>query len=982
MRRFVALCLIGLFLAMPFVVAGDNTLPHGSSATANASGGCAFIRVQYVDGYPRSGADVAYIWPEPADFIGTTDEDGIVWCTSLSYPQDYLVQAAYRSNQFGQTEGLYIDENGCGSTIIQAGFEITPPAIAVLSPQNQQYTNRTFPLTYTICDYSSISWTGYSLDGEANTTIAGNTTLTNILTGYHNVAVYSNDTFGNMGSSGTVYFWTIARFAALVRYKDGCPRQGAIVRVYNFGGTELLGMCYPYTNETGQCQHDYFHLVPYTWYLVNATWPDGTTPFAPTYAFRTDGNTWGSAVLTANYEITPPIIGILSPQNQTYDGRLVPLNFTVYDYSPISWMGYSLDGQANTTVTGNITLNVNAGTHNVVVHANDTYGNMGSSDVVYFSSLGGCVVVRVQYLDGAPRFGADVCRRVPLQYLGITNSTGQLECDLAPGDCMIYAVYAGSQFGSDVYLGVDENGYGSATITANYEITPPDITILSPQNQTYYNSSVPLNFTVYNYSPVSWMGYSLDNQANVTINGNTTLTGLSQGSHGIIVYANDTAGNMGVSGTVYFAMVDITPPIVVVFSPLGATYYSNSVPLTFAVVDDFLTEPSWTGYSLDGEANVTVTGNTTLSLTNGAHRIIVYANDTSGNMGSSETVHFAVNSSFYDPWKSSFIALDSYPVVDFAVYNGSLYAAADSRLYAYDGSSWNVVDAPAFVTSLEPYGGKLVVGGKGGLYCYDGTSFSLIFSVPTYIKVLGAYNNALYAGTVLDNPPKLYYCNGPPENSANWQIDTGFSSILNFSGAFGSIDSFAVYDGKMYVASGNTVYCFDGTGWSVALSYEYAYAFLDMQVYDGKLYLATRDLNRIPLYMGGTGFSGTLIEYDGENWATILGHDYWVYSLEVYDGKLYVGTANRIYTYNGTAWDVSFYAENGAFYAISMITYNDKIYAGMGNGYIFADPAPAKAEQETITVPEFSSTAILAVFMALTMLAVALTRKNRSGRFS
>jgi len=32
-------------------------------------------------------------------------------------------------------------------------------------------------------------------------------------------------------------------------------------------------------------------------------------------------------------------------------------------------------------------------------------------------------------------------------------------------------------------------------------------------------------------------------------------------------------------------------------------------------------------------------------------------------------------------------------------------------------------------------------------------------------------------------------------------------------------------------------------------------------------------------------------------------------------------------------------------------------------------------------VPEFSSTTILVVFMALTMLAVALTRKNRSERF-
>jgi hypothetical protein len=185
----------------------------------------------------------------------------------------------------------------------------------------------------------------------------------------------------------------------------------------------------------------------------------------------------------------------------------------------------------------------------------------------------------------------------------------------------------------------------------------------------------------------------------------------------------------------------------------------------------------------------------------------------------------------------------------------------------------------------------------------------------------------------------------------------------------------------MYVGSGGTLYSFNGTDWSVATSYDDVSAFLDMQVYDGKLYLATRDQAwRKPLYQGGTGFSGRVIEYDGENWTTVLYHDYWVYSLEEYDGKLYAGTANKILMYNGTTWETSFNATEGAYYAISMITCDSKIYAGMVNGYIFADPAPAKAEQETITVPEFPSTTILAILVALTMLAAALTKKNKTRR--
>ena len=337
-------------------------------------------------------------------------------------------------------------------------------------------------------------------------------------------------------------------------------------------------------------------------------------------------------------------------------------------------------------------------------------------------------------------------------------------------------------------------------------------------------------------------------------------------------------------------------------------------------------------------------------------------------------------------WKLDFTAPTNHPIVDFAVYNGSLYAAADNKLYVKDENSWNVIDTTTFVTSLESFGDKLVAGGQGGLFCYDGTSFGLIFSVSTYIKVLGVYDNRLYAGTMLDNPPTLYYCNGSADNPADWHVDTGFSAILNFSGAFGSIDSYAVYDGNMYVASSDTVYCFDGTGWSVALSYEYAYAFLDMQVFNGKLYLATRDLNRIPLYVGGSGFSGVIIEFDGENWTTVLGHDYWIYSLEEYDGKLYAGTANRIYTFNGTFWDVSFYSAEGAYYAISMINYDGKIYAGMGNGYIFADPVSeivtAAELPPSAAVPELSSTAFTLLLMISSLSAIVVTKKRLRRRLS
>jgi len=81
--------------------------------------------------------------------------------------------------------------------------------------------------------------------------------------------------------------------------------------------------------------------------------------------------------------------------------------------------------------------------------------------------------------------------------------------------------------------------------------TPPVISILSPENKTYSANDVSLAFTV--SEPTSWIGYSLDGLMNVTITGNTTLSGLSEGSHSLVVYANDTTGNVGYSQSVYFS---------------------------------------------------------------------------------------------------------------------------------------------------------------------------------------------------------------------------------------------------------------------------------------------------------------------------------------------------------------------------------------------------------------------------------------------
>jgi len=92
----------------------------------------------------------------------------------------------------------------------------------------------------------------------------------------------------------------------------------------------------------------------------------------------------------------------------------------------------------------------------------------------------------------------------------------------------------------------------SLTAVFTQDTTPPTISIVSPENKTYTTSDVSLTCTV--DESVSWMAYNLDGQANTTITGDTTLSGLSDGPHSLIVYARDAAGNTGASDTIYFSL--------------------------------------------------------------------------------------------------------------------------------------------------------------------------------------------------------------------------------------------------------------------------------------------------------------------------------------------------------------------------------------------------------------------------------------------
>lgn len=86
-----------------------------------------------------------------------------------------------------------------------------------------------------------------------------------------------------------------------------------------------------------------------------------------------------------------------------------------------------------------------------------------------------------------------------------------------------------------------------------------------------------MNFTV--NKSFSKISYVLDGQDNMTIDGNATLTGLSNGVHNITVCAWDAAGNIGSSETITFTVAAVTAP-----EPFPVTFVSAVTVASVATV--------------------------------------------------------------------------------------------------------------------------------------------------------------------------------------------------------------------------------------------------------------------------------------------------------------------------------------------------------------------------------------------------------------
>jgi hypothetical protein len=234
-----------------------------------------------------------------------------------------------------------------------------------------------------------------------------------------------------------------------------------------------------------------------------------------------------------------------------------------------------------------------------------------------------------------------------------------------------------------------------------FDVTPPTIDIISPQNTTYANNIIDLIFTI--SEPTSWIGYSLDGQANVTITGNTILIGLTEGSHNIVVYANDTSGNMGFSNKVYFTIDTIPPTTSISLSgTLGLNgWYVSNVTVTLTATDE-VSGVAITAYSFDGTTWMTYTGPFKIDF-EGLTTIYYNSTDNAGNV--EETKMTTVKIDKTNPTitidLTGTLGNDGWYLSDVTVTLGASDHISDilGIEYSFDNSNWTPYETPFTIQS-------------------------------------------------------------------------------------------------------------------------------------------------------------------------------------------------------------------------------------------------------------------------------------------
>jgi len=293
--------------------------------------------------------------------------------------------------------------------------------------------------------------------------------------------------------------------------------------------------------------------------LVNTSWSDwiNITACQSNNTVRQSRNltqydTYGCASNTTYYnyndeicDATPPYIKINSPINTSYSTANITINFTSDATNHTIWY---YNGSVNKTYIIPTTWNFTEGSHTIIAYANDSLDNINTTSV-YFNIDTIAPYIKIN----SPTNTTYTTSNITINFTSdATNNTLWWENNSYNNITYISPTTALFADGSHIIIAYANDSSTNRNITLalifTVDANPPTITINSPLNVTYNSTNITFNVTTNENGTCIYKldsaDYNLSMNTTDNRNFNYTNSSLTEDSHTVIFWCNDTLGNL------------------------------------------------------------------------------------------------------------------------------------------------------------------------------------------------------------------------------------------------------------------------------------------------------------------------------------------------------------------------------------------------------------------------------------------------------
>ncbi|MFX0006167.1 MAG: hypothetical protein ACFFAV_05495 [Candidatus Hermodarchaeota archaeon] len=551
----------------------------------------------FVSGYHHYVDAVGYSW-DPNYEIGDNENEGLLLSLETNFTPEwigYSLDGQTNKTILGNTTFPYPSLDGIHTIQVFSNNSIgtfyesdiryftinTSYYLNIITPENITYTEPMsgyYPATYGFEDTRDGSYpNGWKIEEESGTTFQ----IISGLDGHHKVAeFYDNDNTNiaymrrdlcSTQIHGEVEWWM--RISALrqsyVAFREN-DVSGAYATYIAFNYNGWLQYC----DGASQNIQDY---TPNTWYHIKLEFNCDTDKINVSVngvQKITNGNFWnpvnniggiefysgGAGGVDYNFYIDA--IGFSwDPYYAIGDNFNEGLLLSFEKTPNFKWIGYSLDGNNNITIIGNITLPMlDNGLHSIQLFGNNSLGYFYSSDIRYFTLNIPIAPPQISinfpqagdfYGYNAPYFEVSITSlyldakwytldngMTKITFEGLSGTINQLEWENYGHGPVTIKFYANDTFGQESY----------AKITINKDLSPPNTTLLFTP---YSGLNVVTDLTVFYLiaddhfeSGVSIIRYRINSSSWIIYSGAFRLSGFSPGDYLITYQAFDLVGNI------------------------------------------------------------------------------------------------------------------------------------------------------------------------------------------------------------------------------------------------------------------------------------------------------------------------------------------------------------------------------------------------------------------------------------------------------